>query len=419
MKPPSTIVILTYGSRGDVQPLIALGVGLTRRGYRVRLAAPETFAPLVASYGLEFAPLPGDPRALSRTLVERGAATPLAVIGVLFDHALPLAERMLVRVEEVCRGADAVVHTFAMTTAGHEVARRLGVPDFSVQLFPVFAPTGAFPALMFPGLPLGAPYNRLTHQLNTAVFWWGSRLAYAWLRRRNRTLPPLSSWPFSARNRRPPLLFAISPRVLPKPPDWGPDVYVTGYFTLSVDRGWTPPTDLAAFLAEGPPPVYVGFGSMVSSDAPRLVEVAQDALDARGVRGILGLGWGGGRPENGSDGVFVLAQAPHEWLFPRLAAIVHHGGAGTTGAALRSGRPQVIVPFTSDQPFWADRIHQLGVSARPIPWRDLSVARLANALGQVVGDRELAQRAEQVGAQVRAEAGVERAVEIVQKGLMG
>lgn len=409
-------VVLTYGTRGDVQPFVALGVGLQRAGHSVCLAAPESFEALVAGRGLEFVPLPGDPAQLARTLVDGAGLNPFLTTRAMAAHTFPLGARVIGAVLAACRGAQAIVHSFLFAGGGHAVARMLGVPDFSAQTFPVFASTGAFPALMAPALPMGPAYNRLTHALSTQLFWRANQLGYLWVRREYPELPRRLHWPFASTNRvRTPVLFGFSPTIVPRPGDWPEHVHVTGYWFLDADRGWQPPHELVRFLDSGPPPVCIGFGSMVTDEARRLRDMALSVLAQTGLRGILLGDWGQPAPTYLPEDVLALATAPHDWLFPRCSAVVHHGGAGTTAAGIRAGVPAVVVPFTADQPFWGMRAYELGVSPRPIPRRRLAADRLAAALREVTSDRTMRERTRALGQRISAEVGVARAIEVIHR----
>lgn len=410
--------ILAYGSRGDVQPYIALGAGLQRAGHSVRLAAPEPFGAFVAQHGLDFAPLAGDSATLSRELVDRAGLNPIRAIAAMGGYVLPLALRVLAQTRGACRDADAIIHSFLMVNAGHEIARERGVPDFFAQPFPVFAGTSAFAALMLPPSRFGA-YNRLTHDFSTWIFWNASRVMYGRLRCKHPDLPPLSGWLFDAKDRLPPpILFGFSPLVIPRPADWHEDIHVTGYWFLDAASGWEPPADLARFLEAGPPPVYIGFGSMVTAEAGKLTRIAVEGLRRAGQRGVILGGWSGvGSGLIDQQDILVIDKAPHDWLFPRMAAIVHHGGAGTTAAALRSGVPALVAPFTADQPFWGQRVYNLGVGPKPIPRSRLTADRLAEAISGMVYNRLMRERAAALGEKIRAEDGVGRAVEIIDRYL--
>lgn len=407
--------LLTYGSRGDIQPYVALALGLQRAGYEVRLAAPHLFADFVMEHGLDFVPLPGDPVQLVQALVDRAGRNPLRTGQVIAEFALPLALQLLAEVRAACHGTDVVVSSFLTTLAGHEVARELDVPHFSALIFPVFASTGDFPNPALPELPLGRWYNRFTHAFFTQSFWQSSRLAYNWLlRRKNPGLPPLSDWPFSSTVQPlTPIVYGISPHVLPRPADWGEHIHLTGYWFLKAGSTWQPPASLVEFLAAGSPPVYLGFGSTITRDAERLVQVSLEVLRQTGQRAILLSGWGQLGRFNLPASVFSIEAVPHDWLFPQMAAVVHHGGAGTTAAGLRAGVPAVIVPFTSDQPFWGRRVYQLGVGPQPIPVQQLTADKLAQALIRATNDEVMRQRAAVLGERIRAENGVACAVEIM------
>ena len=167
-----------------------------------------------------------------------------------------------------------------------------------------------------------------------------------------------------------PILYGYSPAVIPPPADWGADIHVTGYWFLDPAEDWTPDAALTDFLAAGPPPVYVGFGSMSSRNPEATANLILDALARTGQRGIIHAGWGGLQRTDLPASVMMVDGVPFAWLFPRVAAVVHHGGAGTTSAGLRAGVPSVVVPFFGDQPFWAQRVADLGVGPAPIPRRN-------------------------------------------------
>jgi sterol 3beta-glucosyltransferase len=216
-----------------------------------------------------------------------------------------------------------------------------------------------------------------------------------------------------------PVMYGFSRHVVPRPPDWGANVHLTGWWALDAPQDWAPPPALARFLADGPPPVYVGFGSMAPRDATALTRTVLDAVARAGERVVLLRGWsglgelGGGEPL--PEWAHVVDEVPHAWLFPRCAAIVHHGGAGTTGASLRSGVPSVLVPVFADQPFWGERVRALGVGPAPIMRRALGADGLAAALRQALGDDAMRDRAARLGALLRDEDGVAAAVAVVDR----
>jgi UDP:flavonoid glycosyltransferase YjiC (YdhE family) len=221
-------------------------------------------------------------------------ATLLGLTRVILEHTIPIAAQVMTGCMQACQGTDAIIHSLLLTTAGNEIARQWNVPDFSALIFATFAPTTAFPNPGVPDLPLGPLYNRLSHELFSQLYWQGGRLAYALVRRKHPRLPPLTAWPFDASNERvTPILFGFSPQLIPKPPDWGDTVHVTGYWHLDARPGWQPPAGLVEFLKAGAPPVFIGFGSVINRRARELTEIMLAALAQTGQRGVLLSGWGG------------------------------------------------------------------------------------------------------------------------------
>jgi sterol 3beta-glucosyltransferase len=406
------VALLTYGTRGDVEPFLALGAGLQRAGFAPRLAAPGIFETLARNRHVDFLPLPGDPAQLARDLVALAGTSWPRMVAEVSRHVAPLGAEVSHLAAECAAGAELIVHSFLMTQIGHEMALQARIPSISAQLFPVFAPTSAFPSVVSPDLPLGGLYRRLTHAFVTQVFWQGSRILYGRLRRMEPSLPPLSGWPFAARRTmRPLLLFAFSRHVLPPPADWAGIAEVTGYWPLHPLDGWRPPAELERFLDVGQPPVYIGLGSGGEAARGGWIHRARTALEETGLRGILDLGEGGVVPGPLPKTMLAVRDVPHAWLFPRVAAVVHHGGAGTTGAGLTAGRVTVVVPTTSDQPFWGCRVHALGVGPKPIPVRRLNAEDLAQAVSVATTDKAMMATAEELGRRLRSEDGVGAAVD--------
>jgi len=410
------ITLLTYGTRGDVEPYLALAAGLNLRGFRTRLAGPARFEELAEQYGVDFSPLAGSPEQLSRDMVNQAGGHWWQMVPVMSRFILPLARSVFQAADEACSDADLILHSFLMTSTGQLVSHLNGVPQVSAQIFPVLCPSRYFPS---PGVNLPRSYpalNWLTHWLTNQIYFSGGRMLYDMARRNQDNLPHPGHWlDDPGYGRRKPILFAISPTVLPKPPDWGPLAFITGYWPLNSPPGFTPPADLERFLDSGPPPVYIGFGSMIHGNPVWLTQTVLQAVKDAGKRAVLSPGWGGLDSNNLPSEVFPLPSLPFSWLFPRLAAAVHHGGAGTTAACMRAGIPQVIVPFIADQPFWAQRMHALGVAPGPVPLRGLNSEKLARAISATVNNPEMRHKADVLGQQVSAEEGISNAAQIVQR----
>ena len=411
------VTILTVGSRGDVQPYIPLGLGLKAAGHQVRLATHAEFATFVGDHGLDFAPVEGDPRAvLAGEAGQKWMASgrnSLTFIRQLRQVVQPVMDRFLNSCWEACQGTEAIIFS-AFGIPGLHTAERLGVPCCAALLQPGTR-TRAFPSVLAPvGGP--GPTNWLTHLVAEQLFWQPFRPGINRWRRRLGLPPTPFTGPYGrVYQARIPFLYGFSPSVLPKPADWPAWHHVTGYWFLDRPAAWQPPADLVRFLAAGPPPVSIGFGSMAAGDAPVLTRMALAALRMTGQRGVLLAGWSGfGRTDLPPD-VFAIEAVPHDWLFPRVAATIHHGGAGTTGAGLRAGVPSIIVPFFSDQPFWGRRVAALGAGPAPIPRRQLTAERLAAAIRRATGDEAMRARAAAVGARIRAEDGVGAAVAVFEQ----
>lgn len=414
------LTIVTGGSRGDIQPFVALGVGLRAAGHEVTLATYDPYEGFVRARGLAFARLSGDPRALVEYLLEAGL-NPVRLARRFGEVLEPLAETNFEECLEACQHADCVIYT-AVGYLGYLAAQKLGVPRLGAELQPIFTPTREFPcSLVSSGFRLPAPlrgtYNRLTYAAMEQTFWLIFRRSVNDLRTRKLDVSPAPIGGALREMRRngTPVLYGWSPSVLPPPKDWGPSANVTGYWFLDGPDDWKPPEELKSFLDRGPAPVCVGFGSMNNRTAEHTTEVILEALRSTRQRGILLTGWGGISNEDLPDEVLKIEEAPHDWLFPRVRAIVHHGGAGTVAAAVRAGRPSITIPFFSDQPFWGRRLEVLGAGTSPIPHSRLSPRVLVPALRRAVNDPILRVRSAALGRRVRSEEGIRRAISIVER----
>ena len=411
------ITIFGAGSQGDILPCVRLGRGLQQAGWQVLLAAPQNFGGMIQEAGLPFHPLRGDVQQImagetGQQYMESGGGNPLqsirAMRKMLGAVALPMAKDAL----EACGQADALVSLAVFAPLAATIAEICAIPLILTEPTPVL-PTGDFPA---PGWPvqrnLGRLHNRLSGVAMLEVIWqWYRPFVNEF--RRQYGLGRLNSADFRRVLNAGPLLGAYSPAVIRHPTDWPQNVHITGYWFQDGHTDWQPPDELADFLRRGKPPVYVGFGSMAGRKPGHFAEIVLEALVQTGQRGILATGWGGLDVGKIPENLFVLDSAPHGWLFPRMAAVVHHGGAGTTGEALRAGKPGVIVPFIVDQLFWGKRVAALGAGTEPIPAKKLTPARLAEAIRRVTSDSAMQQRAEAVGREIRTENGVESAVALV------
>lgn len=414
--------VVGHGTRGDVQPYVALGHALREAGHEVVLGAPAGSAPLVEPYGIPFALLPDDMNSgmddpKVRQAIEssfRGLRGKVTAMRQMARAKVELRKVYDAIAAVPAADVDVVVHP--VNSPIQHLAERLGVPAVAVGLQPGWVPSRSFQSPLVP-FRIPRALNHASYRLNGLVL---RALVGSGARWRAETLGlprrPHQSDALRTPDGRPAtVLQAFSKHVLPTPAEYPSWTHTTGYWFLPAAGDWTPPERLRAFLDAGDPPVYVGFGSMAGTEPARVGRTVTAAVRLAGVRAVLVTGWGGIDAERDAERVLVLDQAPHDWLFPWMAAIVHHGGGGTTGAALASGRPQVVCPFVADQPFWARRMHASGVAPDPLPQRRLTPESLARALRRAVGDDSMATRAAELGALILAEDGVGNAVALLER----
>ena len=413
------VTVLALGSRGDVQPFIALAVALQARGHRITIAAAADYASLVRDYDIAFMPIGGHVREmmnddLVNDILDR-ASNPLQFTRGFFRELEPLMNQIVEDCRLAALSADLLLVSSLGLYIGSQLVEKQPKPMVAVHMHPLFA-SQASAHVNFPcapkWLPLRRMYNRLTHHVGLHGMWQLLRPLLNRARRDVLDLPMLSPMQLLRMARKSyPALFAYSPFVAPPPADLQPTPEVTGYWFLDHLPTWQPPRELVTFLQAGSPPVYIGFGSNLSGHNPdQTTALLVSALVASKQRGLLFRGWGDLGNISLPESVMVTDAVPHDWLFPQVACAVHHGGAGTTAASLRAGIPSIVVPFFGDQRFWSNRVHALGTGPPPIQRRDLSATTLAAAIQQAVARTSMRECAEQIGVQLRSELGVAHAV---------
>ena len=413
------VTIIAPGSRGDVQPYVALGKGLKQAGHTVGILASQDFQGLITEHGLQFLDMGGSMQGIAQrmqSLLEQGNF--LKILSSMGATAKSLAGQAAESGLAACQGSDLILAGLGGLFSGLAISEKLGIPFMQAYYFP-FTSTREFPNALAPLPPghLPAWVNRLSYRVVQQMMWQNYRGADNLARRQVLKMEPAPfQGPFaSLQQHRQPVLYGYSPQVIRPPEDWGDFIHVTGYWLLDPPSGWEPPLDLVNFLQSGPPPVYIGFGSMVNSQPGETTNLVLQALARTGQRGVLSAGWGGLKKEVLPETVFMIDSIPFSWLFPQMTAVVHHGGAGTTSMGLQAGVPSIVTPFMGDQPFWGQRVHELGVGPRPIPLRRLTVDQLTEAIGCVLSDTAMRENAARLGECIRAEHGVARAVEVIEK----
>jgi sterol 3beta-glucosyltransferase len=406
------ISIVAYGTWGDVRPGIALGLALKEAGYGVRLIVTQDFAPWVDHTGLDIHLLPVNKFQVMKPVSSEThpLKTVLAVRREIAPALLRAGEDLLTAVQDtdallvnewllgIASGIAEVNHLMLVNLANQ--------PQIKTRQMPI----ATMPAL--PGwAPFRETYNLLSYDLAHVLRWFSYVRQLNVLRETHLNLAPLSPRAFLDLLARTPSLTLVSPHVVPRPADWPDHHRLTGF--LFYDHAWSPPAGLEDFIRAGEAPVYVGFGSMHDRRPDETTRLILNALERAHQRAVLYKGWAGLGGVDLPDTVYLLSYAAHNWLFPRMAAVVHHAGAGTSAAALRAGVPSVPVPHSGDQPFWARRLYQMGAAAKPLPRAHLTAAGLAERITSAVRDPQLRSRAADLAAKISAEDGAARAVSAI------
>ncbi|GAB4841317.1 hypothetical protein Ancab_022043 [Ancistrocladus abbreviatus] len=419
---PLQIVMLIVGTRGDVQPFIAIGKKLQDYGHRVRLATHANFKEFVLTSGLDFFPLGGDPKVLAGYMVKNKGFLPSEPSEIpsqrhqmkeIINSLLPACMD-----PDVDSGipfkVDAIIANPPACGQTH-VAEKLKVPLHIFFTMP-WTPTGEFPhPLSRVKQPAG---YRLSYQIVDSLIWLGIRDIINDVRKKKLKLRPVTYLSGSQGSDSDiPHAYIWSPHLVPKPKDWGPKIDVVGFCFLDLASNYQPPQSLVEWLAAGEKPIYIGFGSLPVQEPQKMTQIIVDALQKTGQRGIINKGWGGlGELAEPKDFIYLLDNCPHDWLFPRCAAVVHHGGAGTTAAGLKAACPTTIIPFFGDQPFWGERIHARGVGPAPIPVDEFSFSKLVDAIVFML-DPKVKERAVELARAMENEDGVTGAVKAFLKHL--
>jgi sterol 3beta-glucosyltransferase len=398
-------LIVTYGTEGDTRPLAALGRSLLNTGHEVRLLADAATLGSAVALGVPATPLAGDIKESLRPSKEsRPTDTARALARIANDNT----EAWLRQIVSVGKGCDAIILSALASFVGLSAAEYLGVKAIGAGFIPI-TPTADFPPPLLPPGVVPGWLNRPSYGWVNSLVWRLLRKSTNAARGRVCSLPPRKKvWTTH------PILYGVSPSLLPRPRDYPPNVYMCGQWAPPAPE-WSPPEDLAAFLAAGEPPLYLGFGSMAGLIQRGLLKELIAAVSGRRV--LFYPGWSKVSASELPPAFFVVHDTPHSWLFPQTSVVIHHGGAGTTHSAARAGVPSVVVPLAGDQFFWADRLHKLGVAPAPVKVRSLRSASLARTIG-LAERAEVRARSVVLGSQMAAENGLARAISALETLMM-
>ncbi|BDW95260.1 glycosyl transferase family 1 [Thalassospira tepidiphila] len=419
------VMLMTYGTRGDVQPFVALGRGLIQKGHWVTVAAPERFAGFITDHDLEFAPLTDalialmdDPQFAHASDPKASAFQKLRSLFAIGKKARGLQDTLLDDIFRAIDQAKPDVIVFHPKTFGAlPIGRHFGIPVVMAQLIPSFIPTGDYPHMGIPDLglrgALGRWYNRVTGKLIYRVLNATLRRQVCrWTARRQnginaKRLDILQSCKSGTLR----IIHAFSNAVISRPKDWPTHATVNGYWFLDgIAQTNQPDPALQDFVERHKNLIYIGFGSMHGNDPTAMAEMIAKAVSQTGVSAIVATGWGGMDNIDWPSNILAVREVPHDWLFPKVDIVIHHGGAGTCAAAMRAGRPSIIIPFFGDQPFWAKRLHRLGVAPRPIKPAKLDAAMLARRIKTVLETPAYRNNAARLANQIATEDGIANAI---------
>jgi len=409
------IAIATLGTHGDVQPYVALGVALQEKGHSVVIGAPSDFRDFIESHELEFCDLGSNIQSFLKEARFQNAMNNnnlLKYTGLL-KEGQEIVKRAAAAAWDMAQEAHAILINMN-TTFGVDIAEALEIPVIMTALQPL-SPTSEFPYCAYYGPSFGPVFNRLSytaHQVQQTYY----DLPRNRLRRDMLGLKAKFKGGFQ---RDPngnylPTLYAFSELVSPRPRDWPDGTEITGWWQLEDHSNWAPSGAFKEFLEAGDTPVYIGFGSMPFR-AERNSEIVLEAARQWGGRVVIGKGWGGLNPKHLPDSIFAIDKAPHDKLFRHMAAVVHHGGAGTTSAGLHAGRPTFIVPQTVDQPYWGRRVYELGCGPKPVLLRKLTPEILAETLADLTTNASYQRAAGQLADKLNAENGAQNAVAVIEE----
>ena len=398
------IIIPTLGTRGDVQPYIALAGGLQQAGHEVTLASHPTMESLVTSYGIPFQPMgPDVDISAEAARIRENAWNWMIGFQRVMKFTFKILEKSHTDLLAICRGADLVV--VSHSGAGKMEADKLDIPTVSVTLFPQAIPAEDPEASLFKRALMGIAGAGMELMMSRPL----NKI------RKKVRLQPMGPEGITSERLN---LLPVSPHVVPPNPHWEARHKVTGYWFADAPRSWQPSDALQAFLDAGDPPIVVSLGAMSTGDSDsRLPALFVQAFQETGIRAII-QGWNQVLGEMSlPDSVYHAGSIPHDWLLDRAQGFIHHGGFGSTAAGFRAGIPSLAIPHIIDQFLWGNKISELGVGPEPIPARKVDAESLSDALERMGSDQTMHDKAAELGEKIRQEKGVEKAVGLIEEGM--
>lgn len=411
------IKILTVGTRGDVQPFVALGKGLVNRGHAVTIVSGENFREFVERNGVGFEAVRID--YLELTQSDEGkkmmSGNPLEIFKNMKTLIFPMIERMLEDLWRASMDAEILIY-HPKAFGGYDIAEKLGIPAFLAHPIPLIAPTKLFTNPALPVFLNIGIFNKISFKINVLLMGSFFKFINKW-RQETLSLPKKRSIftnDLKLNGKEIPVLYGCSPQIIPFDTNWGSNVSMEGFWFLEEEMDWVPSEELLHFLNAGPPPIAISFSSMPLKDPEKIWAMLEEALRLTGQRGIFITGWSGVKGRESHSHILTVDSIPHSWLFPRTAGVIHHGGAGTTAAVLKSGKPMLICPFSADQPFWAKIMQEHGTAAAPLKEKDMSAEAFVDRIQVLVSNEKMRKKAVELSRLIKEEKGIEQTIDFIE-----
>ncbi len=408
------ITILCAGSRGDFQPYIALAQRLMKTGKHVRIVGNKSFESFITEYGIGFFPISADIESLNiDPKVLEAASTadnPLKML-LAFNKMKAYGIYTTAEYYEACKNSELIIY-HPGCTIGYFAGKQLGIPSVLASPFPLHKTKEYLSVVMYGKSKPTAINKKISYTMIQGMLWMASKSSLkSFWKKQFGDLPKDFGAPFEYHNHsNQPALISCSNHIFDRPKDWNPHIHQKGYWVVEETESYTPPKELVDFIASGEKPIYIGFGSMsMIKNHTDFGRIVVEALKKSGKRGIIS---GFGKPTNLTEDIFALDSIPHTWLFNHVAAVCHHGGAGTSAAGFTAGIPSIIIPFSNDQFAWAHRSYDLGIGVKPIYSKDLTSDHLAAAINEAYHP-DIRKQASLIGEQIKLENGADDCAKVV------
>jgi len=420
------IKILAIGGRGDVQPLVVLGEELSLRGYHVSVATHVEFEDVVRSGRLEYLNISTSIKELFLGRYGKGTySTESNYFRSWFNFYKMFGEVLYQSASDsydACKDGDLIIYSPPCLYFAPQLEEKLKIPSVPV-FFQPFHPTGEFPHYISPlQVNFSSTLNLLIHYLADYMMWIPYLPVINRFRKERLGLPSISVFNRYIQNWRKDqklFIYAFSEYVLKKPSDWPENAHVTGYFFRQRDESGLDDKELEEFINSGEKPVFVGFSSTVVHEAEKIANILKNAFSRLNSRVVLVTGWGGMQDIDFPENIFKIPYVPYDRLFPHMSLLIHHGGAGSTASALRSGVPSLVIPFAADQYFWAKRVERTGAGPAPLPARELTSDRLYRSVKEVLESEKYYSRAEEIARNIKRENGIGNAADLIEELISG